>query len=113
MATEEGENQFDYLGLCLVFNGLCALLAVSYICKSCGCGRWRCGGDRTVRTLVYDEGERGGEKTCAEEIDSMRAATILRCLHGFTLVSDFFVACSYYYYIMMQYSLSNAQAICK
>ena len=87
MATEEGENQFNYMGLCLVFFGLCVLLGVSYICKSCG-------GDRTVRTFVYDEGERGGENTCAEEIDSMRATVILRCLHGFTLVSDFFVACS-------------------
>ena len=100
MATEEGENRFNYMGLCLVFFGLCVLLAVSYICKRCGGG-----GDRIARTFVYDEREIGGEKTCAEEIDSMRAATILRCLHGFTLVSDFFVACSYYYYIMMQYSL--------
>ena len=79
------------MGLYLVFFGFCALLAITYICKRCSC-------DSTARTVAihYDEGETGEEKTCAEEeIDSLRAATILRCLNGFTLVSHCFVACSF------------------
>jgi len=70
----------NIMGLCLILFCLLLLAAFTYICKSCG-------GGRATRTSAvhYDE----GGKTCADEIDSMRAATILRWLNGFTLVSQF------------------------
>lgn len=70
----------NIMGLCLILFCLLLLAALTYICKSCG-------GGRAARTLAvhYDE----GGKTDTKEIDSMRVATILRWLNGFTLVSQF------------------------
>lgn len=70
-----GEN---IMGLCLIIFCLILMAAFTYFCKSCG-------GGRTTRALAvhYDE----GGKTCTDEIDSMRAAAILRWLNGVTLVS--------------------------
>ena len=98
MAAERGENWYIYfLVLCLVVLGFCAVLLAQK----------RCGGDRTARTwaMHYDE-----NKASAEEIDSMRAATILRCLNGFTLVSlSLLLAPS----ILPHQSFSNAQLLFK
>ena len=79
MTAEKGENSYNILGLGLIFFVLCALAAITYLCQ-------RCGGGRTP--AIHDEEERlGVDKTCTEEIDSMRAAAILRYLSTFTLVS--------------------------
>ena len=68
-------------GLCLIIFCLLLLAAFTYNCKSCD------GGRAARRTLAVDYDE--GRKTETKDIDSMRAATILRWLNGFTLVSHF------------------------